>query len=57
MGQKREKLLSNLSACFACVCALFLILVSVYGAFAHLHRNHQEPSDTALKVGHFFSLD
>ena len=57
MDKKREKVFSNLSACFVCICTLFLILVTVYGTVAHLHRNHQDIPDSALKVGHLFSLD
>ena len=57
MDKKREKVFSNLSACFVCICTLFLVLVTVYGTAAHLHRNHQDIPDSGLKVGHLFSLD
>ena len=57
MDKKREKLFSNLSACFVCICTLFLILVTVYGTVAHLHWNHQDVQGSALEVGHLFSLD
>ena len=57
MDKKREKLLSNLSAWFVFICALFLILVTVYGAVARLHKNHQDIPEVDLKVGHLFSLD
>jgi hypothetical protein len=57
MNKKRENLFSHLSVLFISVCTIFLILISVYGAYLHHQEQANELKTSVSEKKHFFSID